>query len=41
MNMKKVKDMALILISLSLGGCPMDYGIPGLVPTAYLENNSE
>ena len=33
--------MTLILVSLSLGGCPMDHGIPGLEPAVYLENKSE
>ena len=41
MNKKHLKILTLILVSLSLGGCPMDYGIPSPAPAVYLENNSE
>ena len=41
MNKKNIGNTALILLSLTLQGCPMGDDIPGLVPTVYLENNSE
>ena len=41
MYKKSIKIMTLILLTLTLEGCPMDYDIPSLEPIVYLENNSE
>lgn len=40
MNRKYIKIIIFILLSLSLGGCPMDHFIPEFVPAVYLKNES-